>query len=56
MDKQKVHIGVTESGQRGLFTGNYLAFPLRDNCITPQQIQALCDRCNFQLIERKEQV
>ena len=29
--KQKVHLGVTKSGQYGLFTGSYLAWPLTED-------------------------
>ena len=47
---QKVTIGRTQSGQRGLFTWGVLAMSL-DEEDTMEDIKALCERCRFVLQE-----
>ncbi len=49
--KQKVHVGFTESGIRGLFTGHYLVMHLNDE----QDAEALATRCGFEFETEQDQ-
>lgn len=47
---QQVHLGRTESGQHGYFTGRMLAFPLtpEEYVVPTEQHVARCKRMNFE--------
>jgi hypothetical protein len=60
MAKQQVSLGVTQSGQHGLFTGGFLAFPLTKEQYerfadmrpgTKDALKAFCEQRGFELVE-----
>lgn len=50
--QQKVHLGQLRTGKWGLFTGNFLAWPL-DNQMTEVEAQILCTRIGFEFVPAK---
>ncbi len=57
MKRQRVHLGVTQSGIRGLFTGNFMAMPIslleyRKAQADRKYAEQLAHRFNFRFEDR----